>query len=149
MLGNLTRGLLPLQKHLLYCSYVVPIATYGFRLWFFARALTKAQISLLAAMQHKAALWILGEFCTSPTGGIEALADLIPIQLHLKKLVKRSCLWTATLPSQHILISLLSARNSKDTCLHSNTFFFFVHQFITWCSVAVCGRLSTTSSLQF
>ena len=28
-------------------------------------------------------------------------------------------------------------------------FFFFVHQFITWCSVAVCGRLSTTSSLQF
>ena len=28
-------------------------------------------------------------------------------------------------------------------------FFFFVHQFITRCSVAVCGRLSTTSSLQF
>ena len=29
------------------------------------------------------------------------------------------------------------------------SFFFFVHQFITWCSVAVCSRLSTTSSLQF
>ena len=28
-------------------------------------------------------------------------------------------------------------------------FFFFVHQFITRCSVAVRGRLSTTSSLQF
>ena len=149
MLGNLTRGLLPLQKHLLYCSYVVPIATYGFRLWFFARALTKAQISLLAAMQHKAALWILSTFCTSPTDRIEALAGLIPIQLYLKKLVKWSCLWTATLPSQHVLISLLSARNSKDTCPHSNTFFFFVHQFITQCSVAVRGRLSTTSSLQF
>ena len=27
--------------------------------------------------------------------------------------------------------------------------FFFVHQFITWCSIAVCGRLSTTSSLYF
>ena len=27
--------------------------------------------------------------------------------------------------------------------------FFFDHQFITWCSFAVCGRLSTTSSLQF
>jgi len=40
---------------------------------------------LLVAMQHKAALWILDTF---PTGGIEALAGFIPIQLHLKKLVK-------------------------------------------------------------
>jgi len=30
MLGNSTRGLLPLQKRLLYQSCVVPIATYGF-----------------------------------------------------------------------------------------------------------------------
>ena len=56
-------------------------------------------MSLLVAMQRKAALWILGVFCTSPTGRIEALAGLIPIQLHLKKLVKRFCLQTATLPS--------------------------------------------------
>ena len=88
MLGNSTRGLLLLQKHLLYCFCIVPITTYGFRLWFFARAPTKAQVSLLAAMQHKAALWILGTFCTSPTGGIKALAGLIPIHLHFKKLVK-------------------------------------------------------------
>jgi len=54
---------------------------------------------LLAAIQRKAALWILGAFFTSPTGGIEALVGLIPIQLHLKKLVKQSCLWTATLSS--------------------------------------------------
>ena len=32
LLGNLSRGLLPLQKHLLYRSCVVSIATYGFRL---------------------------------------------------------------------------------------------------------------------
>ena len=56
MLGNSSRGLLPLQKHLLYCFYIVPITTYGFRLWFFAEAPTKAQMSLLAAMQYKAAL---------------------------------------------------------------------------------------------
>ena len=118
MLGNSTRGLLPLQKHLLYRSYVVPIATYGFRLWFFAGAPTKAQMSLLAATQCKTALWILGTFRTSPTGGLEALAGLIPIQLHLKKLVKRSCLQTATLPSQYALMSLLSARNSKGTHPH-------------------------------
>ena len=55
MLGNSSRGLLPLQKRLLYRSCVVPIATYGFRLWFFAGAPTKAQVSLLAAMQRKAA----------------------------------------------------------------------------------------------
>ena len=35
-----------------------------------------------------------------------------------------------------------------DTCILS-FFFFLIHQFITWCSIAVCGRLSTTDSLQF
>ena len=50
ILGNLSRSLLPLQKCLLYHSCVVPIATYGFRLWFFAGAPTKVQVLLLAAM---------------------------------------------------------------------------------------------------
>ena len=87
-------------------------------LWFFARTPTKAQILLLAAMQCKAALWILGAFCISPTGRIKALAGLIPIYLHFKKLVKRSCLRAATLPSQHALMSLLSAKHSKGTPPH-------------------------------
>ena len=72
-------------------------------------------------MQCKAALWILGVFCTSPTGGIEALVGLIPIHLHLKKLVKQFYLRAATLPFQHILMSLLSAWNSKGTCPHSQS----------------------------
>jgi len=75
-------------------------------------------VSLLAAMQCKAALWILGAFCISSTGGIKALADLIPIQLHLNKLVKWSCLKTATLSSQHVLMSLLSAKHSKGALSH-------------------------------
>ena len=115
MLGNSSRGLLPLQKRLLYHSCVIPIATYGFRLWFFAGAPTKAQVLLLAAMQHKAALWILCVFCTSPTGEIKALAGLILIQLHLKKW---SCLKIATLPSQHALMSLLSTKHSKGAFSH-------------------------------
>jgi len=49
-LGNSSRGLLPLQKHLLYRFCVVPIATYGFRLWFSAGAPTKVQVLLLAAI---------------------------------------------------------------------------------------------------
>ena len=69
-------------------------------------------------MQRKAALWILGTFRTSSTGGIEALAGLIPIHLYLKKLAKRSCLRAATLSSQHALLSLLSARNSKGAHPH-------------------------------
>ena len=46
------------------------------------------------------------------------MAGLIPIHLHLKKLVKRSCLRAATLPSQHALLSLLSTRNSKGAHPH-------------------------------
>ena len=42
MFGNSTRDLLLLQKYLFYYFCVVPIATYGFRLWFFAGAPTKA-----------------------------------------------------------------------------------------------------------
>jgi len=118
MLGNSSRGLLPLQKQLLYQSCVVPIATYGFQLWYFSRASTKAQVSLLATIQCKTALWILGAFCTSPTGRIKTLAGLIPIYLHLKKLAKRSCLRAVTLPSQHVLLFLLSACNSKGAHFH-------------------------------
>ena len=57
----------------------------------------------------------MGVFCTSPTSEIEALAGLIPIQLHLKKLAKQFCLQTATLSLQYALMSLLSVRNSKST----------------------------------
>jgi len=83
-------------------------------------------------MQCKAALWVLGAFCTSSTGGIEALADLIPIYLYLKKLVKWSCLKAATLPSQHVLMCLLSAHNSKNTYLHSQLPAFLTDAQSTW-----------------
>jgi len=69
-------------------------------------------------MQCRAALWTLGTFRTSPTGEIKALEGLIPIQLHFKKLVKQSCLRAATLPSQHALMSLLSAKHSKEASPH-------------------------------
>ncbi|KXN85909.1 hypothetical protein AN958_10633, partial [Leucoagaricus sp. SymC.cos] len=35
MLGNSTRGLLPHHKWLLYCSCIIPLATYGFRMWYY------------------------------------------------------------------------------------------------------------------
>jgi hypothetical protein len=78
MLGNSNRGLLPMQKHLLYRMCVLPVATYGYRLWYHDRAKVKGLMSSLSKMQWQAAFWIIGMFRTSPTGGCEAIAGLIP-----------------------------------------------------------------------
>jgi len=37
-------------------------------------------------MQRRVALWITGAFHTSPTMGVEAIAGLVLINLHFKKL---------------------------------------------------------------
>ena len=84
------------MKHLLYYACVLPIATYGFRQWFFEGAKNKTAFKILTQMQRKAVLWITEAFCTSPTGGTEALAGLIPIHLHLRKLADRANLRIAT-----------------------------------------------------
>ena len=102
MFRNLTRGLLPLQKWLLYCSYIISIATYGFGFQLFAGVPTKTQILLLAAMECKAAFQILSVFHILPTSRIEILIDLIPIYPYLKKLAKQSYFRTTTLSLAHI-----------------------------------------------
>ncbi|KXN92093.1 hypothetical protein AN958_09542 [Leucoagaricus sp. SymC.cos] len=92
MLSNSTRGLLPHQKRLLYHSCVIPLTTYGCRLWYFASTSIVNKLKLLRQMQRNAALWITGAFRTSPSGAVESLAGLIPIHLHPKKLTKHACL---------------------------------------------------------
>ncbi|KAF5377289.1 hypothetical protein D9615_006460 [Tricholomella constricta] len=62
----------------------------------------------LAQMQRKAALWILGAFRTSPGGGVETLAGLPPVHLHIKKLVDRSFARTRTLLNTHPTLSLMT-----------------------------------------
>ena len=99
---------------------------------------------LLAAIQHKATLWILGVFCASPTGGIKALVSLISIHLHLKKLVKWSCLRAATLPSQHALMSLLSAKHSKSAPPHPKSLALLNN---TQCACLKGPLLNTETSL--
>jgi hypothetical protein len=113
MLGNSTRGLSPHYKRILYRMCVLPIATYGHRLWFFEGTKVKGVLKSLTSMQRKAVCWITGMFCTSPTGGAESLAGLPPIRLHLQKLSQRAILRTATLSDTHPLRSLMRGTHAK------------------------------------
>src|SRR5882757_1379574 len=121
MLGNSVRGLTPLQKRLLYRSCVLPVTTYGFRLWFFKGARNKKTLKNLNSMQRRAALWITGAFRTSPNVGVEAIAGLIPIHLHLRKLAQRSCTRMNSLHANHGLHSISGMHDHIHQKPHSVT----------------------------
>ena len=90
LLENLLRGISLLQKCLLYRCCILPIALYGFQLWFFNKAPILYHMKILNKMQRRAAIWILGAFKTSLSEGIEGIARIILIRFHLQKLAKRS-----------------------------------------------------------
>ncbi|CAA7263217.1 unnamed protein product [Cyclocybe aegerita] len=121
MLGNSTRGLSPKQCRLLYWSCVVPIATYGYRLWYFDGTRNKGAMNQLKRMQRKAALWITGAFHTSPTGGLEALAGLIPVHIMLKKLATCTVYRVATLSDTHPLRSMMGKGLLKRAAPHARS----------------------------
>jgi len=83
LLGNLSQGISPIQKRLLYRCCALPIALYGFQLWFYNKALVSYHMKILNKMQRRAVIWILGAFKTSPSEGIEAIAGIIPIKYHI------------------------------------------------------------------
>jgi hypothetical protein len=101
-LGNSVRGLRPKHKQMLYCACVLPIATYGSRLWLYEGAAMKGPLDSLQKMQRRACLWITGAFKTSPMGAAETLTGVPPIHLHVKKLVEwshvRTCCRNKQLP---------------------------------------------------
>ena len=107
LLGNSLRGISPLQKQLLYRCCILPIALYGFQLWFYNKALLSYHMKVLNKMQRRAAIWILGAFKTSPSMGIEAITGIIPIKFHLQKITRRSEIRPFKLLSSHILRSLM------------------------------------------
>jgi len=107
ILSNSTRDLNPHQKHPLYRSYALPIALYGFQLWFYSKTPLSYPLNSLGKLQRRAVTWILGAFKMSPLYGIEAIAGLISIHLHLQKLSKRSQLRVHTLSDNHIIRSLM------------------------------------------
>ena len=114
MLGNSSCSILPMQKRLLYRTCILPIALYGFNLWFFKGVPIVKNINKLKKMQCKAALWITGAFRTSPSDGIEAIAGLIPITLHMCKLNRRHHLRYGSIPSMHAINSLLDLQHVKN-----------------------------------
>jgi len=117
IISNSNHGINPFQKHLLYRSYVLPIALYGFQLWLYKRALMAYHLKALGKVQRRAAIWILGAFKMSPSFGIKAIAGLIPINLHLQKLGGRSQLHTCKLPPSHLIQSLIDLQLNSDSGL--------------------------------
>ena len=109
LLGNSSRGITPLQKHLLYRCCILPIALYGFQLWFYHHALLLYLLKALGKIQRRVTIWILGAFKTSPSEGIEVITSLIPIKLHLQKLRGRVQLRALSLPSNHIIHTLMDS----------------------------------------
>jgi len=65
ILGNSLRELLYLQKWLLYQTCIMPIALYGFQLWYFKEAPIFYLLKELRKIQYKAVLWIIGVYQTS------------------------------------------------------------------------------------
>ncbi|CAA7267356.1 unnamed protein product [Cyclocybe aegerita] len=100
---------------------VVPIAMYGYRLWYFDGTHNKGAMNQLKRMQQQAALWITGAFRTSPTGGLEALAGLIPVHLMLKKLATCAVYCIATLSDTHPLRSMMGKRLLKRAEPHARS----------------------------
>jgi len=108
LLGNSSRGINPLQKCLLYRCCALPIALYGFQLWYYNKAPMMYHMKVLNKMQRRAATWILGAFKTSPLEGIEVLAGLLLLRFHLQKISKRLLIRPLKLPVNHLLNTLLN-----------------------------------------
>ena len=69
-------------------------------------------------MQRRATIWILGAFKTSPSFSIEAITDLISINLHLQKLSKRSQLRAHSLSNNHILWLFVESKTYASVIPH-------------------------------
>jgi hypothetical protein len=106
-LGNSVRGLWPKQKQMLYCACILPIATYGSRLWLYEGVAMKGPLDSLRKMKRHTCLQITGAFKTSPMGAAETLVDVPPIHLHVKKLVEQSHVRTCALQASHAFCRLV------------------------------------------
>ena len=75
LLGNLSRGINPIQKRLLYRCCILPITLYGFQLWFYNNAPLLYHMKVLGKMQRRATIWILSTFKIFPSEGLECCSN--------------------------------------------------------------------------
>jgi hypothetical protein len=99
------------------------MATYGYRLWFHDKVKVKGLILSLSKMQQWAALWIIGAFRMSPMGRCETIASLIPIHLHIHRLVDQSSFRANMLLASHPLRTLLGLRRSMAAKSHTQSIY--------------------------
>ena len=118
LLGNSLHSIIPTQKCLLYRCCIFPIVLYGFQLWFYNHTPLSYPLKILGKMQRRATIWILGAFKMFSMEGIEAIAGLIPIKLHLQKLMGRSQLHPLVLLPNHPIWSLMDSPSSSSKCQH-------------------------------
>ena len=90
------------------------IVLYRFQLWFFKGAPIIKNITELKKIQQRAVLWITGTFWTSLSEGVEAIAGLISIALHLCKLNGKYHLHYASTSSSHTTNPLLNSQYAKN-----------------------------------
>ena len=128
ILGNSSHGIIPLQKQLLYRCCILPIALYSFQLQFYKHAPLLYSLKALGKMQRRAAIQVLGVFKTSPTEEIEVIVGLIPIKYHLQKLRGRSQLCATSLPSNHIIQTLMDSPFSSPHYCYLSSLSFFTDQ---------------------
>ena len=78
-------------------------------------------MKILNKMQRRAAIWILRALKMLPSEGIEAIAGIIPIKFHLKKLAERSLICSFKLPANHIIRDLMDdlPHQSKEPNTHT------------------------------
>ena len=69
---------------------------------------------------QRATIWILRAFKTSPVEGIKAIAGIIPIRLHLQKLMSRSQLCSLALLFSHLVQTLMDDPSNLPTQQHPN-----------------------------
>ena len=116
ILGNLSRGFIPLQNKRLYIFCILLIALYKFQLWYYNKGGLNYSFRVLRKMQWRAVLWISDAFWISLTVGNKAILGLIPI--HLKELYGRFYLRDFSLLSNHIIKSIISTERSNEHIAH-------------------------------
>ena len=98
--------------------YILPIAIYGFQLWFFKGSCMANNVKELNKMQQRAALWITGVFKTFLSTGIKAIVGLILILLYFRKLNGYYYLWYTSVPYNYAINLLLDPQHAKNVSSH-------------------------------